>query len=85
MSEKAMNDRSSVLEASGNVYQKSFMTMTVFGILFVVLGALALLTEFWLGGVILLVLGIVFAISAKSHARAGKRFKTLASDDRNVG
>jgi len=81
MSEKAMNERSAVLETSGNVHQKSFVALTAFVALFSILGALALLTDFWFGGVILLLLGVVFAMTARSHSHAGNRYKKLASDN----
>lgn len=81
-SERAKNERAVVYGTSAKVYHQAFASTAFFGLLFVVIGAALLFTEAALGGAILIALGVILGIRGVGFARAGKKFKALAIEDR---
>jgi hypothetical protein len=80
-SEKAIDQRSTVLQTSGNVYQQSFAVIAFVGLVMLVLGAVILFKDQSVAGAILLGIGVICVIRAIGLARASKSFKTLAAED----
>ena len=78
-SEQAKNERAVVYGTNAKVYQQAFASTAFFGFVFVVAGALLLLTDFALGGAFLIAFGVMSGIRAAGLARAGKKFKSLSA------
>lgn len=81
-SEKAIDQRSAVLQTSGNVYHQSFAIVGFFGLVSVVLGVVMLSSNQAVLGAVLLGMGIIFIMRGVGLARASKSFKSLAAEDR---
>jgi hypothetical protein len=81
-SETAMGQRAVVYETSSGVYQRSFAFSAILGLVFAILGVLALLGRIPIAGAVLLGLGVIFLINGVGMARASRKFKTLAAEGR---
>ena len=79
-SERAKNERAVVYGTSAKVYHQAFATTAIVGLMFVIFGTLLLFTDIALAGAILIALGLALGIRGAGFARAGKKFKALASD-----
>jgi hypothetical protein len=77
-SELTLNQRSVVYETSAKTYQRSFAFSAIFGLMFVLGGALLVLNRDDVPGAVMLILGAVFLMHGVGMARAGKKFKALA-------
>lgn len=70
---------------SAKVYHQAFASTAFFGLLFVVIGAVLLFTEVAILGVCLIAFGVILGIRGAGFARAGKKYKALATDKRGEG
>jgi hypothetical protein len=57
----------------------------LFGLAFVVFGAVLLFTDVAVLGGVFLGLGVVFTMRGMGLARAGRKFKALAAEDADAG
>jgi hypothetical protein len=82
-SERATNQRSVVYETSGTMYHQSFAIIGFFGLAFAVLGTVLLLKDQSIVGATFLGIGAIFMIRGIGLARAGKKFRALAAEERS--
>jgi hypothetical protein len=67
------------------MYHQAFAITVFFGLLFVCLGAIMLLTNNAVLGGVLIGIGVILTIRGVGLARAGRSFRALASEDVEVG
>jgi membrane-bound ClpP family serine protease len=82
-SERAMEQRSIVYETSGTVYHQSFAIIGFFGLALLVLGTIMLLKDQTIVGATFLGIGAIFIIRGIGLARAGKKYRALAAEERS--
>ena len=78
--ELAANERTEIYKTSGKMYQQAFASTALFGLLFVIGGALFLYDEEVFPGAILLGLGVMLGIRSAGLGRAAKKYKSLAEN-----
>jgi hypothetical protein len=78
--ERAADERTVVYGTAGKMHQQAFASAALFGLLFVIGGALLLFDEEYLPGGVLLGLGLMLAIRSSGYARAAKKYKSLADE-----
>jgi hypothetical protein len=79
-SERAAEERSVIYGTSAKMYQQAFASSALFGLLFVVVGAVLIYEEAMIPGAILLGVGMMLGIRSTGLARAGKQYKSLADN-----
>jgi hypothetical protein len=84
-SERAIDERAVVYGVSAKTYHQAFASSAFFGLVFVVVGAVLLFTEVTIFGAIMIGLGLMFGIRGAGLAKAGKKYKSLASSNRVEG
>ena len=78
--ELAADERTEIYKTSGKMYQQAFASTALFGLLFVIGGAMFLYDEELFPGAILLGLGVMLGIRSAGLARAAKKYKSLAEN-----
>jgi hypothetical protein len=78
--ERAADDRTVVYGTAGKMHQQAFASAALFGLLFVIGGALLLLDEEILPGAVLLGLGAMLAIRSAGLRRAAQKYNSLAQN-----
>src|SRR6476620_4837279 len=76
-SEQAVHDRNVIYDTSANVYHRQSAMISFLGVMFLLCGVFLLIAEYFIFGAIVLILSMVFALSAVSFRRAAKKFKSL--------
>jgi hypothetical protein len=79
-SERAADERTVVYGTSSKMYQQAFASAALFGLLFVIVGAIFLFNDDTIPGAILIGLGIMLGIRSAGLSRAAKRYKALAEN-----
>jgi putative exporter of polyketide antibiotics len=77
-----MTQRSVVYETSGTVYHQSFALVGFIGLAMAVLGAVLMSASETILGATFLGIGAIFIIRGIGLARAGKKYKALAAEER---
>jgi hypothetical protein len=82
-SERAMEQRSIVYETSGKIYHQSFAIIGFFGLALVVLAIISFYGGQSILGALCLGIGAIFIIRGIGLARAGKKYRALAAEERS--
>ncbi len=82
--ERAFEERSVVYGTSGKIYQQAFASTALFGLIFVIGGAIMLFEGFIIPGAVLVGLGITLGIRSAGLGRAAKKYKTLTENQTEV-
>ena len=80
-SQKAIDQRATVLQTSGSIYHQSFAIVGFFGLVSIVLGIIMLLSSETVVGTVFVGIGVILILRGMGLARASKRFRSLAADD----
>jgi hypothetical protein len=78
--ELAANERTEIYKTSGKMYQQAFASTALFGLLFVIGGAIFFYDNDTIPGAILLGLGLMLGIRSVGLGRAAKKYKSFANN-----
>ncbi len=78
--EKAFEERAVVYGTSGKIYQQAFASTALYGLAFIIGGAVMLYEGITIPGAILAGLGITLAIRSIGLGRAAKKYKSLTAN-----
>jgi hypothetical protein len=78
--ERAFEERAVVYGTSGKIYQQAFASTALFGLLFVIGGAVLLYENAPIPGATLIGIGIICGIRSAGLGRAAKKYKTLTDN-----
>jgi hypothetical protein len=78
--ERAADDRTVVYGTAGKMHQQAFASAALFGLLFVIGGALLIYDDAIFPGAMLLGLGAMLAIRSVGLRRAAEKYKSLAEN-----